>query len=336
MPPTVTIEKPAIPTLWLDTSVVIKLTKIKRGEALQAVEVARGKKLLELIFRLVGDGELLCPQSDQEEEYAGERLDKDVHGMFSQLSHGISLIHRQGILDDHIFKGMESYIKGSDTIHLPCSSYFHQDPVRQLAQARDRRFIISVGPLKSPEILERRAKAKEEIGLRWEELRKEYVAKGQTFEQQVELEKHGHLDGLLELLRKFQASMLAGKYDFWDFMGAEGPLLYRRAWDDLGGQPQGLQGVDRFFRSSYFSELPIPFIGCQLGAELLTGNEPIASGDPMDVNLLAVALPAAHYAVTDRRMELRIKKLGLDKKYQVQVFSMSGIDGLFVELQNLK
>ena len=38
---TVNPQKPALPTLWVDTSLVIKLTKVERGEALQEVEVQR-------------------------------------------------------------------------------------------------------------------------------------------------------------------------------------------------------------------------------------------------------------------------------------------------------
>jgi hypothetical protein len=334
--PTVTFEKPALPTLWLDTSVVIKLTKIKRGETLQAIEVQRGTRLRELISELVRAGKLLCPESDQEEEYAAQRLDDDVHGIFAQLSHGISLSHRQGILDQHIFKGMESYVKKRDTIHLPSSSYFHGDPVRRLEEARKERFIVTVGPLKSSEILRRRAQSKMEISQKWEELRRELVSKGQTYEKQLELELHGYWDALSEIVRRFETNMISGQYDFWDFMAATGPLLYRRVWNDMGGQPAGWGGVDRYFRSPYFSELPLPFISCRLGADLLTGNEPIAPSDSMDVDLLAVALPVAHYVLADRRMELRIKKLGLDTKHGVAVFSMSNIDSLFAEMEKLK
>ena len=334
--PTVKFEKPALPTLWLDTSVVIKLAKIKKGERLQEIEVERGRRLHDLIVHLVHNAKLLCPESDQEEEYAAERLDKDVHGMFAELSLGISLTHRQGILDEQIFKGMEAYIKKSDTIHLPASSYFHDDPVSSLHEALERPFIITVGPLKSPEILDRRARAKVEISQRWEELRKQFVAEKRTYEKQLELEILGHWDGLVELLRRWEEGMRSGLYDFWGLMGATGALLYRSVWSDLGGQPKGWEGVDRFFRSPYFAELPVPFIGSRLGAELLTGNEPIASGDPMDVNLLSVALPIARYVVMDRRMEMRIKKLGLDANFGVQVYSMSSIDGLFTQLESLK
>jgi hypothetical protein len=56
----------------------------------------------------------------------------------------------------------------------------------------------------------------------------------------------------------------------------------------------------------------------------------------MDVDLLAVALPLAHYVLTDQRMDPRIKKLGLDTKTSAKVFSMSTIDGLFAELDTVK
>ena len=114
--PTVNPEKPALPTLWVDTSVVIKITKVERGEPLQDVEVKRCKRLRDLVRGLVRDGKLLLPESDQEEEYVAQRLDDDVHGMFASLSLGISMAHRLGIQDSHIFRGMKAYAKGSATI----------------------------------------------------------------------------------------------------------------------------------------------------------------------------------------------------------------------------
>jgi hypothetical protein len=66
-----------------------------------------------------------------------------------------------------------------------------------------------------------------------------------------------------------------------------------------------------------------------------TGNEPIQSGDRMDVEPLSVGIPVAHYLLTDRRMELRIKQRQLDNKWGTAVFSMATIDGLFAELERL-
>lgn len=334
--PTVNLEKPAIPTLWIDTSVVIKLTKVEKGEGLQYIEVQRCNRLRELVRRLVREGMLLCPESDQEEEYVAQRLDDDVHRMFASLSLGISMTHRMGIHDSHVFHGMKAYASTSTSIDLPSSSYFHGDPVRKLEEVRRERFIVSLGLNRNSEMLQRRANAKAEVGRKWEQLRLELVAKGQTFERQLELEQRGYWDGMVEIVRTFYSNIAAGRHDFWGFMAATGPLLYRTYWRELGGKPPDWEGVNKFFCSPYFSELPLPYVSCRLNANLLTGNEPIAPGDPMDVELLSVALPVAHYVLADRRMELRIKQLGLDQKCNTTVYSMSTIDGLFSELENIK
>ena len=334
--PTVNPQKPALPTLWVDTSVVIKLTKVERGEALQEVEVQRCTRLRNLVRELVRDGKLLCPESDQEEEYVAQRLDDDVHRMFASLSLGISMTHRLGIHDSHVFHGMKAYAKGSATIDLPSSTYFHGDPVRQLDEARKGRYFVTLGLSKGSEMLRRRAEAKAEIGRKWEQLRIELVAKRQTYEKQLDLELRGYWDAMVEIQRKFESDVAAGRYDFWNFMAATGGRIYLTYWRELGGQPPNWEGVNGFFCCSHFSELPLPFISCRLNANLLTGNEPIAPGDPMDVELLSVALPLAHFVLTDRRMELRIKQLGLDRKCGTAVYSMSTIDGLFAELEGLR
>lgn len=334
--PIVGFEKPSLPTLSLDTSVVIKLVKIERGEALQNVEVERGKRLQKLIFDLGRAGKLLCPESDQEEEYAAERLDDQVNGMFARLSQGISLTHRQGIYDEQVLRGMRAFARSADSIDLPASSYFHGNPVRRLEEARKERFVVSVGPLKSPELLKRRAASKANVGLQWEQLRQELVSKGQTYEKQLAVERRGDGVALVEILRKFEADLISGRHDFWNFMAATGPLMYRYFWRELGGEPPEWEGVLKFFASPYFDELPQPYVSSRMVAELLTGNEPIAPSDPMDVDLLSVALPISHFVLTDRRMELRVKKLGLDKKCSAEVYSMSSIDGLFAALEKLK
>ena len=202
--PVVTSQKPVLPTLWIDTSVVINLTKLERGEPLQDIQKERGKRLGRLVTELVGAGKMLCPQSDQDEEYAVGSFDREVHGMFASLSLGIHLTHREGIFDEHVFTGMKAYAEKADRIELPSSTYFYEDPVRHLEKQRKKSFVISVGPLKSPEILKRRADAKEQVGREWEALRQRYVGEGQTYEQQLKLEQLGHAEGMLEIVRKLE------------------------------------------------------------------------------------------------------------------------------------
>lgn len=140
---------------------------------------------------------------------------------------------------------------------------------------------------------------------------------------------------MVQLVTEFEEKVKNGQVDFTDFMRVEGFMFYRIYWNDIKGQPPDWRGVYDFFCSSYYHNLPTTRIRCQLGADLITGQQPILSGDSMDVELLAVAIPLSHYVLTDKKMEARIKRLGIDKEWGTQVYSMSSVNGLFAELAKL-
>lgn len=334
--PKVTSEKPAIPTIWLDTSVVIKITKIAQGEALQQIEIERLTRLRRLLEELVAAGKLLCPEADQEEEYVAGRLDKEVHSEFLGLSLGIGLQHRQGCFDYQAQLGMKAYVSQMETIDVPLHAYFHSDPVEELAAARKRSFVIGANLFKDSEILTRQRIAKTEVQEIWENLRQEFVAKGRTYAEQLDEEQHGYADALAYKVEEFEKKFRSGSIDFWDFMSAQGFLVYKLCWKNLEGKPEGMSGLHKFFCSSYFNNLPIARIHAQMGADLLTGNQAILSGDMMDVELLSVAVPVSHFVLTDKKMADRIKRLGIDKDWKTEVFSMSEINGLFERLEALR
>ena len=73
-----------------------------------------------------------------------------------------------------------------------------------------------------------------------------------------------------------------------------------------------------------------------MGADLLTGTQPILPGDMMDVELLSVAIPVAYYVLADRKMAERIKRLGIDREWNTEVYSMADIDALFEPLEVLR
>src|SRR5438552_4175905 len=122
---TVHVERPRLPSLWLDTSVVIKFAKLQRGEALQPIEVNRLSRLKTLTRELVQAEKLLCPEADQRDEYRAERLEEEVESEFTRISLGIHLRHRQAIIDIQTQHAMSAYCAQRDTITLPLTTFFH-------------------------------------------------------------------------------------------------------------------------------------------------------------------------------------------------------------------
>jgi hypothetical protein len=194
--PKVKVEKPRLPTLWLDTSIIIKLTKVERGERLEQVEVDRLTRLRTLVQELVSAGKLIFPQSDQEEEYVAKRLDPEIHRDFLGLSLGITMQHRQGIFDWQAQLGMEAYVKSAETITVGVDAFFHGDPVEELEHSRQRDFVIGGHPIRLPELLARRQAANVQVLESWQQMRKEFVAIGRTYEEQLEAEKCGYAESL--------------------------------------------------------------------------------------------------------------------------------------------
>ena len=62
--PTIQIQCPHIPTLWLDTAVIINLAQASDP---------RCTRLKEIVVRLARDNRLLCPEADQREELRGRK-----------------------------------------------------------------------------------------------------------------------------------------------------------------------------------------------------------------------------------------------------------------------
>jgi len=334
-PVSVNVHKPSVPVLWLDTSVGIKLAKIGRGENLQQIEIDRLRRLKDTALRLTRKGVLLCPQSDQREEYEAGRIEEEVSREFLQLSQGIRMIHRQGILDQQLFYAMQSYVSNANVITLPLSVFFFDDPVRKAETARRSRFVIGVHLPLPTELLDRRIANKTETLDKLERLRKDLNAKKVTYEEQLALERHGKADALFELCRRFAKTLDAKTTDPWAYLGASGTLQYLRQWKSIGGKPVGPAGLYQFLCSEHFNALPIVKIGCQLGAKILTSRAPIKSGDSMDLNHLSAVAPISTFLLTDRAMAKALTDLKIDAEWDLQVFSMSSVDDLLWELDKL-
>jgi hypothetical protein len=331
--PSVVSEKSPIPSLWLDTSVGIKLVKIKRGEKLNDVEIERGQRLRKVIVDLVREGKLLCPMSDQEEEYEAQRLDSEIFAEFSRLSRGVRMNHRLLVQDAQIYRAMNAFHRGRKELLIPWRIYFHDDPFRTMREAMGRKYIVSVTTPAGSPIVEQRRQLKKDTFQYMEQLRRELSAKRQPYEAQLKHELKAFGNGMARVLRDFWDRWHSRRPDFENMMAASGFLGYLRWWINLGGDPRALY---EFMVSEYVMSLPIVRISSQLSADLVTGNQPILSGDWADVNLLSTAIPLSHFVLTDKKMENRIKRLAIDREWKTKVFSMSTVEDLISELVALQ
>lgn len=81
----ITVEKPALPTLWVDTAIGIKLAKLQEGEAISDIDERRLVRLKNLVVDMARNCKLLCPEGEQQWEYWGGHLDDKISKEFATL-----------------------------------------------------------------------------------------------------------------------------------------------------------------------------------------------------------------------------------------------------------
>jgi len=332
--PKIIIEKPLLPTLWVDTAVGIKLAKVQKGEAVQEIEKRRMIKLKELVVKLGRSCKLLCPEGEQEWEYWGERLDENISKEFAELSRGIRMLPRQAIHDSQIFIAMGAHVTAASQFRLPSKICFHSDPIRRLHEINQQRIFVTAYGL-PPMLLEMGDDSRKETYKHPEQLRCKNLVRHRTYTEQFALEQRSFVDAFVDFARSFRRRLPAGDINPWEVWAAQGYEGYFRKWHQLTNKASDWDGLCNFFVSDYFYELPVVKISSQLNAKLVTDSRPIEHGDSMDVKHLSLAIPLAHFILTDRKMANRITELGVDKEWNTTVFSESTIDGLFAELEKI-
>jgi hypothetical protein len=323
-----------LPTLWVDTAIGIKLAKLQKGEAIQALEKSRTEKLKKLVVELVRKCRLLCPEGDQEWEYCGERLEEGVSKEFGMLSRGIRVLPHQQVHDVQTFSAMRAYVAKEMQFEVPADIYFRSDPIEELKRITGQSVYVTAHGL-PPMLLQMNNETRSGMHTHSEQLRLKNVARGRKYEEQFAFEQRSFVDSMADFARSFKDKLASGKIEFWEYFASLGYEGYFRQWRRLTGKFADWEGLGTFFTSDYYYQLPAVRISSQLHAKLVTDDRPIEPGDSMDVKHLSMAVPLAHFVLTDRKMANRITELGIDREWNAKVFCESTIDGLFSELERI-
>ncbi len=333
---TARVEKPPIPTLWLDSWVGMKLVKAARGESLPPEEAQLLQELREVVVHLTLARRLLCVEGDQDIEYGQERLDEEVAGEFARLTLGIQLDHGLAIKDKQVFLGMDAFVGGSDEVVVPWMTFFRRDPIEELEEIDQQGFFVRVGPAGAP-VAQSLRKSRREQAEEFERWRVENQAALRTFEDQLKIELQADARVLIKQISEWVEHAVKGqppKLD--DVLGMSGVGLHRSHWARIGGKPEGLKGMVEYFLSPQHAAIPENRVKSVLWADIVTGNERVRSSDPGDVDLLPHALGVAHFVVTDIPARRRVLRRGLDSELNVQVFSMRELLELIKILESLE
>ncbi len=331
----VIIEKSPIPIIWLDTSAIIRLTKYRVNEYLPELEYQRYSEIYKLVYEKVRKRKLLCPKADQLEEIEfGKRLVEECEKTNTLLSLGIRLVHRGQIESTQRQQFMKAYIEGKTEIELTFRDIFYKDPIQEI---NDRYpFIISAWGPTPEEQVQKNISNKRITIEKIEELRQSLIARGVSYEKQLEEEYKGIIHAYISVLEELRDIIYSGKEptldEFFRFQLISEPLL---EWERYHGIPTGYDGLLRFYLSEAYRKIPSIDISCRLITGLVTSETEIKSGDTMDIDQLSAVIPYVNYVITDKVMRNKLMQLGIDKKYNTKIWCMRDFDEIIEELRKL-
>lgn len=332
--PRYTVRKPGIPSLWLDTSVLLKLAKVRRGERLSGSDELRVRRLDELATNAVRAGKLVCVESHQRDEFAGGRLESETLDAHRSLSLTIRLRSMAAVQDAQLVAAMRAYLSGAPVTELGIDVFFDEDPLVTLKRIESQGWFLSVDLAVPAQFRELREAAKQRVWVDHEALRQRLVAQGVTYEEQLAQEYKGYLQGILGLLEDAAGADASKKLGplAASTMAFEHILSLIRTWESLGGRRDD---ISAFMDSEHHAAIPIRRVESQLLACMVTGNDRVKPSDSDDVSHLAMAIPISHFVVADVAMERRVKALGIDQEWGTEVYSLRSIDRLFERIAAL-
>lgn len=326
----VVVQRPALPLLWLDTSIVIGASRRER-EATKGVDPRIGE-LVDVVREKIGAGKLLCLESDQTSEVEGHPSVEDIRLVLRRLTWGVRVRPAPDVENEQVFRAMRAFLKGSTTIILPWRTFLHRDPGAQSADVqKDGWFVTAMREMPDDERQEaRRAKLAKLSGL--EELRQKNVASGRSLSEQLEVEQRATWEILVSLHQRFVAEYYSSSPDPLRIAAGSALLDALHQWRSLGGIPRDLPN---FFTSEHFLALPYNHIRDRLLAEILTAPRPVTKSDSMDVSHMSVALPIATWIVTEKSLAHRVRHLKLNTKWGAEVYSLRTVHQLLEALRSL-
>lgn len=304
----VSVTKSPVPIMWVDTSVILNLAKLKVGRNLSERDAVRLNSIQDRIQNLVEQGKLICPEADQQSEYL--RTDSLFTEVFDQFSHGVRVTPSCMVEFNNIVKVMQAYVSNMP-IRYSYMDAFASDPVpERVLDPFCQKYRVRLTKTWTQQDIEELTQSRNAICFDYERLRKQNTEQRITFEQQLRRELYD-----ASTIRFREAWIFANKmicsieptlkeFSYWN----EAQMLLK-AWEGIATRAgfKGNQGD--FFHSAHYHSIPSINISAQLSAHLLTRSAPIRRGDHMDIQHISAFLPYADIMIVDREMKNCVTQL---------------------------
>lgn len=324
--PKVSILKNPIPVIYLDTCLMIELSKYDQGHCTDKHKLELGE-LYDKLLALMKSNQIICALGNQMEEM-GSAKDREKARNFLYRFTNLELFspneinsmqldagYRAFAKDDQnirfntrdICEAGECYSNSSIKIHVPI--IYKEDKIQRLKEAK-KHLATDLNDLKNSSRISRNYE---------EQLAAELKSDFTVFIYNLE---HGNES--IESLSRFLDECV---------------VIYKRVGIDISntsyeGWLEAIRSHCEFLLSEHHHKLPYIWIRSVLFAKLMQRPNKVRPSDNLDITWASAYLPFIDYAVTDIAFCDLLKSSGLAEQYDTKVYDVKTLSLLLNELES--
>ena len=320
----VKIIKGSIPSIYLDTNVLIELAKYEKG-CCKDVHIDNIGKLYDTLTILMREKRILCVLGNQYEEMAATRA-REVAREFLFRFTNMELKAPEQIKNMQLKMGYRAFVKNAPLCSFDLSSIIEKSKCVSNSSIE-----VHAIPMYSCEQIKQFEQDKQNLAIKLNEA-KTNTKISKKYDAQLDLE----LQADFQVFRYFLEHYADSEKSYMNMLDALG-VVYRRvginpydsSHDDI---VKAVDNHNNFLLSLYHHKIPYVWICSVLFAHIMQRQNKIIKSDNLDITWASAYLPFVDYAVTDTSFCNLLNQSGLADSYGTKVYCFKTLDKLLEEL----
>ena len=322
--PKIYIKKNKIPVIYLDTCLLIELSRYEKGKCTDVHSQHIGK-LYDILLSLMRENRILCPLGNQMCEMGMSRQRQQARNFVFQFTNA-RMIEPSGIEDMQFDIGCNAFVNSESSLNFNAEDIFerlYSDDVNS--------FKIDIATI-YPEEKILNLKQSKYVLMQKLNTAKKSNEKVLDFYSQLKLELEADFQVFMHIIENYDKSIESYSLNIDTLV-----KIFRRIGINIIGtsNEERVNAVsihNDFLLSLYHHQLPCVWIKSVLFAHIMQRPNKIIQSDYLDIMWASAYLPFIDYAITDKKFCALLNQSGLAELYRTKVYDLNSIDKLLEEL----
>lgn len=325
--PKVYIQKNKIPVIYLDSCLIIELSRYEKGKCTD-IHIQNIGKLYEVLLSLMRKNRILCPLGNQMCEMGMSQQRKPARDFAYRFTNA-------KMFEPSAIQNMQFDIGYNAFINNECILYFKaEDIFERLNSESGNLFRIEIATIYPKDKIDKVKQEKEDLKKKLNTAKRtnqQYL----DFDSQLKVELKADYNVFKFLMEKYDNSVES----LCVHMDTIKKLYQRTGINIFGASIEERVNVESiyssFLLSLYHHQLPYVWTGSLLFAHVMQRPDNIINSDCLDITWASAYLPFVDYAITDKKFCALLNQSGLVELYGTKVYDFNSMDKLLEELKAL-